>query len=126
MALEPSPPLRLLPGTNGSAPCTRKLSGTRPETVPYAGMALEPRTATVDDEENSELNRHETTLPGLRRSYDSPCGGCHGGASAGHPLARIATTETLGWLQLVFATPVVLWEGGPSSCAAGKSVSTTA
>ena len=31
----------------------------------------------------------------------------------GHPLARIATTETLGWLQLLLATPVVLWGGWP-------------
>ena len=31
----------------------------------------------------------------------------------GHPLARIATMSTLGWLQLVLATPVVLWGGWP-------------
>jgi Cu+-exporting ATPase len=31
----------------------------------------------------------------------------------GHPLARIATTDALGWLQLVLATPVVLWGGWP-------------
>jgi Cu+-exporting ATPase len=31
----------------------------------------------------------------------------------GHPLARIATMETLGWLEMVLATPVVLWGGWP-------------
>jgi len=76
-------------------------------------MALEPRTATVDDEENSELvdmRRRFRVSVVLTIPLVVIAMGEH---LPGHPLARIATAETLGWLQLVFATPVVLWGGWP-------------
>ncbi|HLO09660.1 MAG TPA: copper-translocating P-type ATPase, partial [Desulfobacteria bacterium] len=84
-----------------------------PGNCPICGMALEPRTATVDDEENSELvdmRRRFRVSVVLTIPLVVIAMGEH---LPGHPLARIATTETLGWLQLVFATPVVLWGGWP-------------
>ncbi len=76
-------------------------------------MALEPRTATVDDEENPELvdmRRRFWISVALTIPLVAVAMGEH---LPGHPLARIATMSTLGWLQLVLATPVVLWGGWP-------------
>jgi len=84
-----------------------------PGSCPKCGMALEPRTATVDDEENSELvdmRRRFRISVALTVPLMLIAMGEH---LPGHPLARIATMSTLGWLQLVLATPVVLWGGWP-------------
>jgi Cu+-exporting ATPase len=84
-----------------------------PGDCPKCGMALEPRTATVDDEENSELvdmRRRFRISVALTVPLMLIAMGEH---LPGHPLARIATPETLGWLQLVLSTPVVLWGGWP-------------
>ena len=86
------------------------------------GMALEPRTATVDDEENSELvdmRRRFWISVALTIPLVAVAMGEH---LPGHPLARIATMSTLGWLQLLLATPVVLWGGWPFFVRAWQSV----
>jgi len=80
---------------------------------PKCGMALEPRTATAGEEENSELvdmSRRFWISVALTVPLMLIAMGEH---LPGHPLARIATKSTLGWLQLVLATPVVLWGGWP-------------
>src|SRR5512134_980997 len=84
-----------------------------PGNCPKCGMALEPRTATVDDEENAELvdmRRRFWVSVALTIPLVAVAMGEH---LPGHPLARIATMSTLGWLELVLATPVVLWGGWP-------------
>jgi Cu+-exporting ATPase len=84
-----------------------------PGDCPKCGMALEPRTATAGEEENSELvdmRRRFRISVALTIPLVLIAMGEH---LPGHPLARIATPETLGWLQLVLATPVVLWGGWP-------------
>ena len=49
----------------------------------------------------------------LKRKF-ATCGyGDSGVHLPGHRSARFATTATLGWLELVLATPVVLWGGWP-------------
>jgi Cu+-exporting ATPase len=84
-----------------------------PGNCPKCGMALEPRTATAGEEENSELvdmRRRFWISVALTIPLMAVALGEH---LPGHPLARTATTETLNWLQLVLATPVVLWGGWP-------------
>ena len=84
-----------------------------PGSCPKCGMALEPRTATAGEEENAELVDMRRrfwvsvllTIPLLVVAM--------GEHLPGDPLARIATMSTLGWMQLVLATPVVLWGGWP-------------
>ena len=113
MALEPVAPVAAVPRNEWVCPMHPEIVRDAPGNCPICGMALEPRTATVDDEENSELvdmrRRFRVgvvlTIPLVVIAM--------GEHLPGHPLARIATTETLGWLQLVFATPVVLWGGWP-------------
>jgi P-type Cu+ transporter len=83
-----------------------------PGDCPICGMALEPRTVTLEEEENPEL------LDMSRRFWVSV------------PLSAIVLFLAMGkmfipgldeliphqvgiWLELVFATPVVLWAGWP-------------
>src|SRR5947208_9808817 len=67
-----------------------------PGACPICGMALEPRTATLDERPNPEL-------VDMRRRFV-------GSAVLSAPLLAGAMLMLLpAWLQLVLATPVVLW-----------------
>ena len=84
-----------------------------PGDCPKCGMALEPRLATAEEEESAEL-------ADMRRRFR---------ASAvltvplfllamadflpGRPLESSASPRILRWLELLLATPVVLWGGWP-------------
>src|ERR1700726_3922117 len=71
-----------------------------PGTCPICGMALERRVATAEEQPNAEL------LDMQRRFIVS--------AILSAPLLIGAMMEMIpGWLQLVLATPVVLWGGWP-------------
>ena len=80
MALEPVVPSAAtrrmgLPHAPGNRP---GCAGRLPEVRDGAGA---PDGAA--DERRIRTRRHEPTFLGQRRAHDSPCGGCHGGASAG-------------------------------------------
>jgi Cu+-exporting ATPase len=90
-----------------------------PGNCPICGMALEPRTATADEEENPELI-------GMRRRF-WVC------TVLSVPLVAIAMREFLPsmsragaawivWLELALASPVVLWGGWPFFVRAVESV----
>src|SRR5512139_1746374 len=84
-----------------------------PGNCPKCGMGLEPRIATVAEEENPELvdmNRRFRVSAALTIPLVAIAMGNH---LPGHPLERLATTNTSGLLELVLATPVVLWGGRP-------------
>jgi len=84
-----------------------------PGACPICGMALEPRTVTLDDEANPELvdmTRRfwfgvalSVPIAFLAMSDLIP----------GQPVQRSFSPQLLNWLQLVLATPVVLWGGWP-------------
>jgi len=72
----------------------------RPGACPICGMALEPRTVSLEDKPNEEL------IDMRRRLVVS--------AILTAPLLVIAMTMThLPWAELALATPVVLWGGWP-------------
>lgn len=81
-----------------------------PGTCPICGMALEPETATGDEGPNSELVDMKRrfwvglmlTLPVLTLEMGAHVFDLH---LVGQPLSN--------WLQMIFATPVVLWAGWP-------------
>lgn len=84
-----------------------------PGNCPICGMALEPRVAAGAHEENdSELNSMQRrfwvgvalSIPLLAISM--------GGMAAGSPLHNLPA-GWMEWLQLLLATPVVLWGGWP-------------
>jgi Cu+-exporting ATPase len=84
-----------------------------PGTCPKCGMALEPRTATSDEEVNPELvdmNRRfwigvALTVPlfVLAMSEMIP----------GRPLHQAIGENVVTWIQFALASPVVLWGGWP-------------
>lgn len=84
-----------------------------PGNCPICGMALEPRaSASLHDEDDSELRSMQRrfwvgvalSIPLLALSM--------GGMAAGSPLRNLPM-GWLEWLQLVVATPVVVWGGWP-------------
>ncbi len=84
-----------------------------PGTCPKCGMALEPRGVSSGEEENPELvdmtRRFRVSLvlavPVLVLGM--------GHYLPGNPLGRILPPRASGWLELLLATPVVLWGGWP-------------
>jgi P-type Cu+ transporter len=112
MALEPELPIAAT-RTEYTCPMHPQIVRPEPGSCPICGMALEPRTVTAADEENPELRDMTRrfwvgvalTAPLLAISmYDMlPGMGVQPTSSAGW----------VPWIELIFATPVVLWCGLP-------------
>jgi Cu+-exporting ATPase len=106
MALEPE-------AVEYTCPMHPEIIRNAPGNCPICGMALEPRVAAgVHAEDDSELRSMQKRLwvgivlsiPLLAISM--------GGMAPGSPLHNLPA-GWMEWLQLVFATPVVLWGGWP-------------
>jgi Cu+-exporting ATPase len=84
-----------------------------PGSCPICGMALEPRTITAGEAENPELRQMTRrfwlgvvlTIPLLLLAMSTML-------PLGVRLAQ-ATAGSRGWIELLLATPVVLWGGWP-------------
>jgi Cu+-exporting ATPase len=93
-----------------------------PGSCPICGMALEPRTVVPLEEENPEL------VDMSRRFWVSAALSVPVFALAmGHDLAPRLIPEALSghplqWIELVLATPVVLWGGWPFFVRGGRSL----
>ncbi len=93
-----------------------------PGSCPICGMALEPLTASLEEEENTELTdmtrRFWTavilTIPVFVLGMSE--------LIPGQPLQQLFSMKTLAWLQLVLASPVVLWAGWPFFVRAWQSI----
>lgn len=83
-----------------------------PGDCPICGMALEPMTVTLAEEKNPELVDMSRRL-WVSVALTIPVLVLAMGAMVGVPLERLASPRVLAWLELVFATPVVLWGGWP-------------
>jgi len=94
----------------------------KPGTCPLCGMALEPRTVTGVEEENPEL-REMTRRFWVSAALSAPLVLIammpHLGASL---LAGRLSPQALGWIELLLATPVVLWGGWPFFVRGGASI----
>ncbi|MCB1950276.1 MAG: copper-translocating P-type ATPase [Nitrosomonas sp.] len=93
-----------------------------PGNCPICGMALEPETITGDEGENPELKDFRKrfwigvllTIPVFVLEMGSHLFGLHG----------LIEEATSNWIQLILATPVVLWSGWPFFERAYASVKT--
>jgi Cu+-exporting ATPase len=84
-----------------------------PGACPKCGMALEPRTVRVAEGENPEL-ADMTCRFWISAALTAPVVAVAMGAHLPGVEAWVHDwTRQLGWLQLVLATPVVLWGGWP-------------
>ena len=93
-----------------------------PGSCPICGMALEPLTASLDEEDNTELADMTRRLwiaailsvPVLALGMSE--------LLPGHPLQQFISMKTQAWLQLALASPVVLWAGWPFFVRAWQSI----
>jgi len=112
----------LAPNREYTCPMHPEIVRDQAGNCPICGMALEPRSVSLEEEENPELvdmTRRfwigvALTAPLLiiAMSDNLP----------GHPLLRIASMQTLGWIEFALATPVVLWCGWPFFARAWQSI----
>jgi P-type Cu+ transporter len=86
---------------------------TEPGSCPICGMALEPRTVTAHQEENPELADMSLRF-WISLALTTPLlAAAMADMLPGMPVQRAFPTGWLPWLELVLATPVVLWAGWP-------------
>jgi Cu+-exporting ATPase len=124
MALEPEMIAPPTVRTEYVCPMHPEIVRDQPGSCPICGMALEPRTAVPEEEENPELADMRRrfwislvlTIPVLASAM--------GGYLPAHPLERLASRQFWSWLELVLASPVILWGGWPFFVRGWKSVVT--
>jgi P-type Cu+ transporter len=115
-------PASAVPGGTYTCPMHPEVVRDQPEICPICGMALEPRTVLTQPVRNQELISMTRrfwaslalTIPLLVLTMGDMVPGVDIGAWLG---ARISD-----WLQLLLATPVVLWGGRPFFVRAWRSV----
>jgi P-type Cu+ transporter len=118
------PAAELHAATPGPYTCPMHPEIVRPGTgsCPLCGMTLEPRTAARDegpDEELVSMTRRFWTSVGLAIPVVVL------GMSdliPGQFVRQVLSVRAIGWIQLVFTTPVVLWAGWPFFERAGASL----
>ena len=121
MALEP---VSAAPATRIEYTCPMhpEIIRNEPGSCPICGMALEPRTITIDEEENPELvDMRRRFWVSVVLSLPVFLIGMND-VLPGRPLERVVSMDTLGWIQFVLATPVVLWGGWPFFVRAWQSI----
>jgi len=106
-----------------TCPMDPEIVRDEPGNCPICGMALEPMMVSLDDEENPEL------VDMTRRFWVSvvlsiPVLILAMGEMVGLSFDRFASPQAQTWLELVFATPVVLWGGWPFFVRGWQSVVT--
>jgi Cu+-exporting ATPase len=125
MALEPESPALPATKTEWTCPMHPEIVRPGPGNCPICGMALEPRTVTLAEEENPELRDMTRrfwvslilTVPLLAIAMGSMLwphafmGELK--VSIGQWTASASPPVDLSWLELLLATPVVLWGGWP-------------
>src|ERR1051326_6327755 len=112
MALEPEMPLAAT-RTEYTCPMHPEIVRPSPGSCPICGMALEPRTVTAQEEENPELRDMSRrfwvgvalTIPLLAIAMSDML--------PGMPVQHALPAGWLPWIELLLATPVVLWAGWP-------------
>jgi len=107
--------------TQYTCPMHPEIIRDEPGDCPICGMALEATTVTLEEEANPEL------VDMTRRFWVSgvltvPLVIVAMGEFLGLSFEWLATPRTLSWLELVLATPVVLWGGWPFFVRAWQSV----
>jgi P-type Cu+ transporter len=115
-------PKPVAPDQKYTCPMHPEIVRDGPGSCPICGMALEPLTVSLDQEENPELidiTRRFWIAVGLTIPVFAL------GMSdliRGQPLQQLVSMRALQWVQLILATPVVLWCGWPFFVRAWESI----
>ncbi len=110
MGLELVAPVQSKVETEYVCPMHPEIVQDKPGNCPICGMALEPKTVTDEDESNPELADMTKrfwistilSIPLIIFTMGEPL--------LGRPVLQISW---LAWLELLLATPVILWGGAP-------------
>lgn len=113
MALEPETPAVGVTETEWTCPMHPEVVRDGPGECPKCGMALEPKQVAGEEEENPEL-RVMTRRFWVSLALSAPFLIIAMGESIpGRPLGGLSHGRILGWIEVLLATPVVLWGGWP-------------
>ena len=118
----PKPTVAVAPGTQWTCPMHPEIVRDAPGSCPICGMALEPMMPTLDSGPNPEL-ADMTRRFWIGVALSIPVVALEMG---GHffNLHRWISPQLGNWLQLVLATPVVLWAGWPFFVRGAQSLRT--
>ncbi len=112
MALEPEMPVAAS-RVEYTCPMHPEIVRPAPGTCPICGMALEPRAITATEEENPEL-RNMSRRFWISLALTGPLLAiAMADMLPGMPVQHALPTGWLPWIELLLATPVVLWGGWP-------------
>jgi Cu+-exporting ATPase len=96
-----------------TCPMHPQIVRTAPGACPICGMALEPRTISAKEEDNPEL-REMTRRFWVSVALTAPLMGlAMADMLPGMPLQHALPSHALPWIELLLASPVVLWGGWP-------------
>jgi Cu+-exporting ATPase len=113
MALEPMSPAAPATRTEYTCPMHPEIVRDEPGTCPKCGMALEPRTVEVQETNPEYKDMKQRFIVGAVLSVPLVL------IAMRHMIPGLgiinvwASAKTLEWLELILATPVVLWAGWP-------------
>src|ERR1051325_4540032 len=120
--LNPTAPKPATKAQQYTCPMHPEITRDAPGSCPICGMALEPVTASLEEEDNTELKDMTRrfwvsvvlTIPvfALGMSELIP----------GQPPQQVVSMKTIAWLQLLLASPIVLWAGWPFFVRASQSI----
>jgi Cu+-exporting ATPase len=111
--LEPVPAAAPVVKTEWTCPMHPQIVRDAPGHCPICGMALEPRAASLAEAENPELvdmRRRFRISVGLTAPLVLMMAGT---LLPAQPIHRLWGASVASWIELLLATPVVLWGGGP-------------
>ena len=115
-------PFAIARGSEYTCPMHPEIVRDAPGSCPICGMALEPRTVSLEAEKNPELDDMTRrfwvgvalSIPLLAIAMSEML--------PGNPIERIASMRAIVWIQFALATPVVLWGGWPFFVRAWQSI----
>ena len=112
------------PAREYTCPMHPEVIRDKPGSCPKCGMALEPRTASLEEEEqNPEYDdMRKRFLFGLVLTIPLVIIAMRGMLPGGQLIERLAPPQVLNWIELLLATPVVLWAGWPFFVRGAQSV----
>ena len=115
MALEPVTPVQPATKVEYTCPMHPEIVQEKPGTCPKCGMALEPRSISLEqEEENPEyVDMLKRFIVGAVLTIPLIIIAMREIIPGGALLERFASTKTYEWIELILATPVVIWAGWP-------------
>ncbi|GAB4336677.1 MAG: heavy metal translocating P-type ATPase [Desulfobulbaceae bacterium] len=113
MALEALTPVQPATRTEYTCPMHPEIVQDTPGSCPKCGMALEPVTITLEeDAENPEYAyMYKRFVVGAILTVPLVIIAMREMLPGGRFIEELASPRTLGWIELLLATPVVLWSG---------------